>query len=274
MDFRQFSHIHPPSPSYQTVYDCVDNMADTTRRKSNYFNFSVESLYSQLHAEGFLVLESQDILISTYSVNQALSNASCDIFANEFLDQLFTKDRTIGVFLSSLLNFYCVDEVNYFVNSSLQNVGSDFWHRDGVGHRLKLFLPIKIIGQPPTTDIFPKSHLNSCRPFNWEMLRVGIDTPSNHTHQHLLEGHFAHNFSKFFSFAWSPQKFLLLDTNAIHRAANFHSGTPGSSRSFLIIEFMDPTASRIAHRYRLGECGMKRNKDLISLFTSRLRNQC
>lgn len=268
---NMFSHILPPSPIYDEVYNCIDKMGAATRSFEHELSH-LDLIYSQLYREGFLDIWVPGLRVSRYSVEQAIYHASYDLFAHEFLDMVCTLNTPYAAFVSSLLNLYRIDEVNYFVNSTQQNVGSDFWHRDGVGHRLKLFIPVDVNGRPPTTDIFPGSHVESCKPFKWEMLRVGINNPSKYKHQDLIENYYSSVYQRFYSFNWNPEKLLLLDTNTVHRAANFHSGLPGSSRAFLIVELMDPSASKIADRFRLGECGKRQNMELISLFKMKLNS--
>lgn len=263
-----FNHIQYPSSLYQSVYNCIDRIANLTRSFSSSQCDDLHSLYLALYERGFLELSCPEVVVPQSIVSHCQSIHTSFAFAQEFVRQLIERSTHNAMFLSSLLQRYRIDEVNFFVNSYHQNVGSDFWHRDGVGHRLKLFIPVKIVGEPPTTDLFPKSHLLSCRPYNWEMLRVGVDNPSNHAHQSHIEHYYKGLYGDFHSFFWNPHKLLLLDTNSIHRAANFHSGTPGSSRAFLIVEFMDPTASRIGHRFKLGECGLSNNPYLMNLFMS------
>jgi hypothetical protein len=167
--------------------------------------------------------------------------------------------------LRSMSRRYVIDEVTIFTNSVRINIGSDFWHRDGVGHRIKLFIPVIIHGIPPTTDFFKRSHLLSCHPFAWEMLRIGGSDPDKHEHQSIIEARLSELFGNPYHFEWSYDRIFFLDTNAIHRASNFHSGTINSYRHFLIIEFMDPTSSKIAHRFRLGQCNTKINSSLINI---------
>ena len=255
---------------YKYIYNTIDILG-----KSTSFSLSNDSSinlqlaqngYSSIHcsvsAVDLLVLNQfSSLRVDIPAVDKSVADHG--LFA-QMLEKLLALNPKLRAVINKLLLLYSIDEVNVLFAENSVNNGSDFWHRDGVGHRIKILIPIQLHGSPPATELFSGSHLYSCHPMIWEMLRIGEFDPNTKLHQDLISSFYKRYHGNFLSFEWSNNNVLFLDTNSVHRAGNFSSGTSGSWRQFFSIELIDPIASKIAFKYKLGECFTKRNKKLIN----------
>ncbi len=266
-----FTVIDYPREIYKQVYETIDEL-NLSIKQPSLSGFSIENKlkFEKLYKDGGIESAFKKEIVDTSKAYYYAENNLYAEFIEEYFYNLKEIDGLYFYFLKSISEIYRIDEVTIFTNTVNHNVGSDFWHRDSVGHRLKLFIPILLKGNPPNTEFFRGSHVLTCRPFKWELERIGKTNPNTHLHQETIHNYYQNIYGCSQIFSWEYNKVLLLDTNTVHRAANFHSGTEGSFRIFMMIEFMEKTASKLASKMSLGQCNTLSNQNLINVVLNSL----
>lgn len=99
---------------------------------------------------------------------------------------------------------------------------SYYWHRDSVGHAIKLWIPIKIRGNsPPYTSFIDGSNIIPPIPQEWEMLRAHQDNETMKKGTQLVNNYLEASKYKFsnknFLLRRKPDQAFYFDTNTIHK---------------------------------------------------------
>jgi len=252
-------------PFFSQIYSIVDKLGSEGRLFLGHTN---EECLQKLSSRGFATLgieRQPDYSTCDSTSEQTYLTDNRIIDAPKLIRKIIRLNPHMSNILRLLCKFYRIDEVNVLTSTSGINNGSDFWHRDGVGHRIKVFIPLYLQGNPPATHIFSSSHLDSCHPMRWEMYRVNQEDPHRQPHQEFIQKHHTPLFGIHETLQWSYDRVILIDTNTIHRAGNFVGIAKESWRCFASLELMEPLQSYAANKYRLGECNTRRNERLISL---------
>ena len=256
---------------YKSVYHILDNVNTFTR---NGLIASSNKYVQSLHREGYAVLPfiapPATKELSPFFKGSIKSSQLYDLINQlnlsvlDILQEILKLNPLVSMTLQELKSLYVVDEVSVLNAVNSENNGSDFWHRDGSGHRFKVFLPLLLVGDTPNTSVLAKSHHCGSHPMNWEMLRVNQLNPNQHQHQEVIPSLFSN--CDIFEYRWSYNSCLIIDTNAIHRAHSFSNSSLNTcgGRLFYSIELIDPFSSFLVRKYKLGGAGTKANVDLIS----------
>ena len=91
---------------------------------------------------------------------------------------------------------------------------SFFWHRDSIGRRLKIWLPLRVPAAGPDTWVIKGTHFVDPMPRQWEMYRAdnAFRVTRGHSFIDLLS-----NLKQASCLHPSMEKAIILDTNALHR---------------------------------------------------------
>jgi hypothetical protein len=101
----------------------------------------------------------------------------------------------------------------------------------------------------------------------WELLRIGLKAPHQQESQKFIEDLYRRKYGEYISIKWSGKTAIVINTNCIHRAGTFSlTSQYGATRHFVSFEFMDPTASHICSKLKLGRC----RSSLLPEFHTRL----
>jgi hypothetical protein len=262
---RLLCPIGIPEP-YPSIYPIVDSIGEACVHTLH----SAKDYYlSKIGLEGFAEIPMQSHIKQNSQI-PVKPNTTKEVIS--LLTKALSENKGILRLLREMRKIYEIDEVNILCSTTGVNNGSDFWHRDGVGHRIKLFIPIAIEGTPPPTDVFRGSHLESCHPRQWELLRVNQENPNNHDHQNQIQDLFCNVYGPPHTIEWDLRMAIALDTNSIHRAGNFTISCDGSTRIFFSIELMQKLQSYAASKYKIGNCNSRMNLKLIHALENCLAN--
>jgi len=178
-------NIKAPSSGYALAYQTVDTI-DSSGLSA--LSASRSWVLRSLAQEGYATIE-----INPICIDEALLDSSsqlCESVRSEVVSYVIAcilKDCNLHALLRELHNILPFDAVDLIKTSSYEDQGSDFWHRDGCGNRMKLFIPVYIKGDVPPTELFPASHRGSIWPMEWELLRCGLRGPHQQASQRLIE---------------------------------------------------------------------------------------
>jgi hypothetical protein len=254
--------ISAPTPEYGEVYRDIDSIdsviiESALKSKSHFLQDLYRSGYSTI------AFDRSDLDFSCLcfdrQIASELSNIELDLMLN-----LISNSRIVCTLLKQISRYLVLDAVDVIRTSSYENAGSDFWHRDGVGNRLKVFIPLNMVGSVPPTQVFPSSHTFSVWPRNWELLRCGQKNSYDDPISTRIEERLSIIYGPYRSIEWHLDKLIVLNTNAVHRAGSFSSSTYiAGTRYFLSLEIMNPDSSYLCSFYKLGRVGTSGNSMLF-----------
>ncbi len=266
---------------YKRIYHVVDETSLLAKRKFKRIignkPSSMDILLKKGHTnlsifqERELAKELKDLDLSNSFYMENFKDNGIKSAVMKIIDRILFQNIRLRESLSLLLNAYDICSLGLMNTTNNSRTSSINWHRDGVGHRIKIFLPLINYGLSIPTLYFESSHKESCIPQNWEMFRASKKSHKESVDLfYSIETQCLRHYREI-SINWNTDTVIFIDTNGIHASSclkldrlNTINGKYLGSRLFLQLELMDITQAQIVHRYRLGNSLSPYNKDIIS----------
>jgi hypothetical protein len=192
-----------------------------------------------------------------YCIHPKLTNSLLVI-----LEKLLERNRMLPP------SSFRLDNISFMLTPNITSAASSYWHKDAVGHAIRLFIILKAQGATPTTKVISKSntlpthgiYLDSIRAFYPYLKRKtdNLSTPQPQAFEDLIEYSLSNG---------DPDKVRLLnqdtgsiagwDFNTFHKAViPADSGRSNNGhRLAIVLDFMDPESSDFITNYNLAPCG-------------------
>lgn len=243
--------IASPGKSYPLAYKTIDQIDKLILQN---MRISANPLIRDLAIKGYSSID-LDLGLSDFRwvefQEQMLSSIS-DSQAQMVLHYL-TSSRKLKEILQCLYEYIPLDAVDIIKVTNFEDFGSDFWHRDGVGNRIKIFIPLRIQGKVSPTEVFEASHLDSCWPQHWELVRCGKIRPDKDPSQRIIDMQLSQQYGSPKKLEWEENNCIALNTNTVHRAGTFSNTNESQGfRYFVSMEFMNKETSLISSKLELG----------------------